>query len=159
MFVKLNICANCLSSLSKPAQVPHLALANNLYRGELPFYFCDLTWVEERVCAVYCLTAHVTCLFQSSDLSQPHIFHGNTCTHDVNVVSTASALPRTPADVNGYLSIVFFGPSKFDLKNLGSMFHVWKGKIWCFLVWLKDHNDDMLPGLTEQVIEDHELNA
>ncbi|KAF8838828.1 hypothetical protein BDN67DRAFT_906716, partial [Paxillus ammoniavirescens] len=170
MSVKLNICADCSSSLSKPARVPRLALANNLYRGELPFYFRDLTWVEEKVCAVYCLTAHVTRLFQSSDPSQPRIFHGNTCTHDMNVVSTASVLPRTPADVNGYLSIVFVGPSKFDPKNLGSMFRVRKEKIWHFLVWLKDHSrlyanirldsdnlllypdDDMLPGLTERVI-------
>lgn len=62
-------------TLSKKS-VPRFALANGLYRGELPIRFHNLTWVEEKICAIYCTTAHVTRLFQSSDPSQPKIFYG-----------------------------------------------------------------------------------
>ncbi|KAG2738320.1 hypothetical protein P692DRAFT_201731408, partial [Suillus brevipes Sb2] len=167
----LNVCAECFTALSKENRVPRFALANNLYRGELPKYFEDLTWVEEKICAIYSTTAHVTRLFQSSDPLQPKVFHGNICAHDMNVVSTASVLPRTPADVNGFLSIVFVGPGKFKPEQMGPMFRVRKDKIWSFLIWLKYHNrlysdiplepdnlkhypiDDMLPGISDRVVE------
>ncbi|KAG1794515.1 uncharacterized protein BJ212DRAFT_1277541, partial [Suillus subaureus] len=167
----MNVCADCFTALSKQDSVPRFALANGLYRGELPTYFKDLTWVEEKICAIYNTTAHVTRLFQLSDPLQPKVFHGNICAHDMNIVSTVSVLPRTPADVNGFLSIVFVGPGKFKPDQMGPMFRVRKDKIWSFLVWLKHHNrlysdillepdnlilypdDDMLPGLSDRVVE------
>ncbi|KAG2340436.1 hypothetical protein BDR05DRAFT_937867 [Suillus weaverae] len=174
--VALRICSQCHSSLSHN-RVPPLALANGLYRGCLPEQFHDLTWLEEKVCAIYCITAHVTCLFQSTDPSQPKVFHGNTCAHDMNVMSTATVLPRTPEDINGFISVVFIGPDKFDPKCMGSLFHVRKQKIWAFLTWLKSHNhlyadlpldsaimdmypeDGLLPGLHSRVVQDHELDT
>ncbi|KAG1886375.1 uncharacterized protein F5891DRAFT_968560, partial [Suillus fuscotomentosus] len=168
-FTTMNMCAECFAALSKK-KVPRLALANGLYRGELPEYFRDLTWVEEKICAIYSTTAHVARLFQSSDPAQPRVFHGNVCAHEMNVVSTASVLPRTPANINGLLSIVFVGPGRFKPDQLGPMFRVCKNKIWAFLVWLKHHNclysdiriereilelyptDDVIPGLSERVI-------
>ncbi|KAI5997196.1 hypothetical protein EDC04DRAFT_2519783, partial [Pisolithus marmoratus] len=165
----LLLCSDCSTELSKE-KIPRLALANGLFRGELPDMFADLTWVEEKICAIYCTTAHVTRLFQSSDPSQPKVFHGNTCAHDMNIVSTASVLPRTPADVTGRLSVIFVGPSKFNPKQLGTIFCVRKSKIWSFLLWLKYHNrlyanipldpnivdlypeDDIIPGFTECVV-------
>ena len=108
--------------------MPHFALANKLYRGRLPKEFCDLTWIEERVCAIYSNTAVITRLYQSSDPSQPTVFHVNTFAHEMNVSSTAAVLPRSPPDVNGLLSVVFIGRSKC------------KSKVWDFLQWLKTHN-------------------
>ena len=95
----------------------------------------------------------------------------------MNVVSTALVLPWTPADVNGFLSIIFVGPGKFKPEQMGPMFRVWKNKIWSFLVWLKHHNhlysdillepgnlklypiDHMLPGLSDGVVENNELDV
>ncbi|KAG2356232.1 hypothetical protein BDR07DRAFT_1453492 [Suillus spraguei] len=122
--------ADCLSMMMCPPcrtfltqnKVPPLALANHL--------FSDMTWIEEKVCAIYPITAHVTCLFQSSDPAQPKVFHGNTCAHDMNIMSTASVLPQSPADINGFSSVIF----------IGTLFHVQKHKIWLFLLWLKTHN-------------------
>ncbi|KAG1780882.1 hypothetical protein EV702DRAFT_1177652 [Suillus placidus] len=128
--ITVRICSECHSSLSN-GKVPPLALANGLFRGYLPNQF---------LCAIYCITAHVTRLFQSSDPSQPMVSHGNTCAHDMNVMSTATVLPRTPADINGFISVVFIGPDKFDPKCMDSLFRVRKGKIWAFLTWLKGHN-------------------
>ncbi|KAG1733091.1 hypothetical protein EDD22DRAFT_788128 [Suillus occidentalis] len=171
----LFICHSCHRALTHQT-LPALALADRLFRGELPDRFCDLTWLEEKVCAIYSITAHVTRLFQSSDPSQPKVFHGNTCAHDMNVMSVAEVLPRSPADINGFLSIVFIGPGPFDPKRMGSLFRVRKHKIWSFLLWLKAHNhmyahikldesimnlypqDGTLPGLQDRVVEDHELN-
>ena len=66
----------------------------------MPEEFRDLTWIEEMVCAKYRNTAHVTRIYGSSDPSQPRVFHGNTCAHEMNVLSTATVLPRTVADMN-----------------------------------------------------------
>lgn len=93
--VKINFCCDCYNTLTNLStnKIPRFTLANHLYHGNLPEYFSDLTWVEEKVCARYCVTSQVMCLFHSNDPLQPHVFHGNTCTHDMNVVSTASVLP------------------------------------------------------------------
>ena len=173
---EVNICGEYCAMLSKK-KIPRFALANGLFRGELPDVFRDLTWVEEKICAIYCSTAHVTRLFQSSDPSQPKVFHGNTCAHAMNVIFTASVLLHTSADVTGLLSVIFVGPGKFDPKQLGTTFHVRKAKIWGFLVWLTIHNrlyanipldwdilelypeNDIIPGLVDLVVEDHELDA
>jgi hypothetical protein len=125
----IRICCECHSALKKK-KLPRLALENRLYRGQLLDEFKDLTWIEEMVCAKYCNTAHITRIYQSSDPSQPKVFHGNTCAHEMNVVSTASVLPRTPADINGMLSIVFIGPGKFKPDNLGPLFKIRKRKVW-----------------------------
>ncbi|KAG0702030.1 hypothetical protein DFH29DRAFT_805531 [Suillus ampliporus] len=136
---RICICNTCMSSLCVH-HIPRLSLANNLYHGQLPSEFSDLTWIEEMVCAIFCATAHVTRLFQSQDSATPHVMYGNTCAHGMNVVSTASVLPRTPADINDALSVVFIGNQNFDPARIYSLFHVRKTKIRCFLAFLKRHN-------------------
>ena len=75
-----------------------------------------------------------------TSLPIPKVFHGNTCTHDMNLVSTVSVLSRTPADINGMLSVVFIGPGKFKPDCPGPMFRIRKRKVWKFLLWLKGNN-------------------
>ena len=170
---KLRICHPCYAYLPR-SSMPRFALANNLYRGHLPEEFCDLTWIEERVCAIYSNTAVVTRLYQSSDPSQPTVFHGNTCAHEMNVSSTATALPRVPSDINDLLSVVFIGSQRFKLEYLGNMYRIRKSKVWRFLQWLKEHNklyakisldrsaielypeDGYLPGIENRVVCDRE---
>ena len=113
--------------------LPKLSLANNLFRGVLPKEFRDITWIEEMVCTIYCNSAHVTRLYQSSDPTQLRVFHGITCAHEMNVISTATVLPRTPSDINDSLSMVFIGPGKFKAGDLGGLFHIHKHKILHFL--------------------------
>ncbi|KAF9782693.1 hypothetical protein BJ322DRAFT_986109, partial [Thelephora terrestris] len=136
---KLSVCNPCFSYLPR-SSMPRFALANKLYRGCLPKEFQDLTWIEERVCAIYTNTAVVTRLYQSSDPSQPRVFHGNTCAHEMNVGSTATVLPRTPSDVNDLLSVVFIGSRKFKPEYLGNMYRIRKLKVWRFLQWLRVNN-------------------
>ena len=87
----LHLCKECASYL-RLNKLPRFALANNFYRGELPEEFKNLTWVEEMACAIYHNTAHISHIYQSTDPSQPHVFHGNTCAHNMNVVLTATSL-------------------------------------------------------------------
>jgi len=72
------------------------------------------------------------------------------------------------------LSVVFIGPGKFKPDCLGLMFCICECKVWCFLLWLKEHNwlygdmaldqsimdlypeDDVLPDLHHGGFEDHE---
>ena len=44
------------------------------------------------------------------------VYHGNTCAHEMNVVSTVSVVPRTIGDINSILTVVFVGQKKFDPK-------------------------------------------
>jgi hypothetical protein len=173
---RLYVCHACHTHLPR-SSMPRFALANKLYRGCLPEEFRDLTWIEERVCAIYSNTAMVTRLYQSSDPSQPTVFHGNTCAHEMNVSSTATVLPLTPSDVNDLLSVVFIGSRKFKPEFLGNMYRIRKSKVWQFLRWLKIHNrlytniildesamnlypeDGYLPGIDDGVIHDHQSDA
>ncbi|KAF6752527.1 hypothetical protein DFP72DRAFT_756558, partial [Ephemerocybe angulata] len=135
----VDVCGPCASSL-RHGTIPKFSLRNNMYRGRLPSDFADLTWIEEMVCSIYRNTAHVTRLFNSASPDQPTVLHGNTCAHEMNVISTVHILLRTPADINGMLSVVFVGPGRFDPSKSGDMFRVRKAKIWRFLMWLKSHN-------------------
>ena len=157
--------------------MPRFALANKLYRGQLPEEFRDLTWIEERVCAIYSNTAVVTRLYQSSDPSQPTVFHGNTCAHEMNVSSTATVLPLAPSSIDDLLSVVFIGSRKFKPEYLGNMYRIRKLKVWRFLKWLREHNqlylnvsldesamdlypeDGYLPGIENVVIHDHQSDT
>jgi hypothetical protein len=129
------------------------------------------------MCVKYSNTAVVTRLYQSSDPSQPAVFHGNTCSHEMNVSSTAAVLPRAPSDVNDLLSVMFIGPSKFKADYLGDMYRIRKTRVLGFLQWLKTHNrlytdisldgrtmdlypdDGYLPGIEETVIHDNRSNG
>jgi hypothetical protein len=173
---QLCVCHPCYTYLPR-SSMPRFALANKLHRGRLPEEFQDLTWIEERVCAIYSNTAVITRLYQSSDPSQPTVFHGNTCAHEMNVRSTASVLPRVPSDVNDLLSVVFIGSQRFKPEYLGNMYRIRKSKVWRFLQWLKEHNrlyteisldrsamelypeDGCLPGIESRVVHDRESDV
>ncbi|THU90070.1 hypothetical protein K435DRAFT_620517, partial [Dendrothele bispora CBS 962.96] len=140
---KAYVCKDCLTPLSK-GRMPPLALANQLYRGELPEELekLNITWAEEMACALYHMTAHVIRLYGSTDESQPRILHGNTCAHELNTVSTARVLPWTPADLNGFISVVFVGPRKLSLSDLQKLnqHYVRKKVVWKLLCFLFNHN-------------------
>ena len=163
-----SICDECQRSLQQ-GKLPKYSLANNLYRGELPEQFRDLTWVEEQVCSLYRCTATVTRLF--NDDKMPNVFYGNTCAHEMNISSTMEVLPRTPADECGLLSVIFIGMSPLKKASLKTAFRVRKAKIWAFLNWLKNNNklyasvklneesmnlypdDGALPGIETRVLQ------
>ncbi|TRM62200.1 hypothetical protein BD626DRAFT_404200, partial [Schizophyllum amplum] len=169
----ISLCSECRNSLLA-GKLPRFALANMLYRGHLPPDLLDITWIEEMVCSLYRTTAHVTRLFQSSDERAPRVFSGNTCAHDMNVISTASIMPRTPSDVNDMLSVIFVGPGRFCMSMLGqhNMFRIRKAKVLALLLHLQQHNrlytsipldhtvlnlypeDGTLPGLDDSILHD-----
>ncbi len=94
----------------------------------------------------------------------------------MNVSSTASVLPRTPADVNGMLSVAFIGNSKYKSACVRQLFKIRKHKVWAFLIWLKQHNhlyndieldsgimeeysDGYLPGVHDRIVDNDILNS
>ncbi len=92
------------------------------------------------VCAVYHCTVQMMHLYGSSDPSQPCLFKGNTCAHNLNIISMATVLPRTPADVNGMLGVVFVGPKCLVKSCLSTIYKIRKEKVWWFLCWLAENN-------------------
>lgn len=174
----VDLCNECKISLQRD-NLPKFSLKNGLYRGQLPDHLRDLTWIEEMVCAIYRTTAHVTRMYENSDGTEqnPLRFFGNTCAHDTNIVSTATVLPRVPADVLGNLSVVFVGPGDVIPEEILKPYQIRKQKVWDFLIWLKAnnglykdlplslenlalyHDDDVLPGLRESVIHDRNSHS
>ncbi|PBK59363.1 hypothetical protein ARMSODRAFT_945727, partial [Armillaria solidipes] len=164
----LTVCDECEGRLES-RKLPKYALRNRMFRGLLPEEFQDLTWVEEMVCAVYRCTVQVSRMYGSSHKHQPRVFKGNTCAHDLNLISTATVLPRRPADVNGLLGIVFVGPKQSIRSCLRTVYKIRKEKVWRFLQWLAKNNplyksiqlsrehlrlygdNDVIPGLEDQV--------
>jgi hypothetical protein len=164
----VSLCAECSSSLSRSV-LPRCTWVNGLFRGELPQVFKDLTWVEEMMCSIYRINAVVTRLFYNANDKDPNVLHGNTCAHAMNVLSTASVLPRTLSDMNNMLTVVFIGPV-LKLDKLKTQFLVRKTKVWDYLNWLRANNDlykdiildkttmdlypedDLLPGIDDRVL-------
>lgn len=171
----LHLCDECIGTLKKN-KIPRLSLANNLYRGRLPDEFNDLTWVEEMMCARYLSTAVIARLDLGHDKYPGRILRGNTCAHEMNTLSTAQVLPRTPDNINGLISVVFLGPILPSERDLEEPFYVRRDKVWRFLQWLKENNElymdlaldpevmklypseGILPGLMNRIIH-HEISA
>ncbi|EJD37178.1 hypothetical protein AURDEDRAFT_47588, partial [Auricularia subglabra TFB-10046 SS5] len=164
-------CSDCDVSL-RNGTIPKFALANGLYRGELPEHLRDLTWVEEQVCALHVGTTNVARLFGSSDPRNPFVFYGNTCAHPQNVLQTMEVLPRTAGDVADNIAVIFVGPGSYRPAVFEKTFRVRRHKVMAFLRWLKCNNklyqnvpidetrfaaypeDGALPGIESRVIHD-----
>ncbi|KAG8834010.1 hypothetical protein FRC20_007552 [Serendipita sp. 405] len=79
--VSLHLCHECDSALNSQ-RVPRFSLRNNLYRGRLPPDLNDLTWIEEKVCALHRVTADVAHLHHTErDESLPFRLVGNICVY------------------------------------------------------------------------------
>jgi hypothetical protein len=173
--ISVTLCNECQSSLNA-ARIPKFSLCNNLVRGDLPPDLQDITWIEEKVCALHRVTADVARLqYAESDDKLPYRLVGNTCAYPVNVPSVARVLPRLPSDINENLTVVFVG-AKFDKKQLPPMFRVRRCVIERFLSFLATNNplyshveisiehlnlypeDDVLPSLSDSVILNHSVD-
>ena len=173
----VNICHECEHNLmpargaSHPPRLPGTSLKNHLYIGDLPEDLQDVTWLEEQVCAIHRSTAFVYRLYHSESPLNPFEAKGNSCAFPQDVISTATVLPRTPADINGALSVVFTGPKPVvSAKTLQKVFRIRKAVVLRLLSWLQSNNalyrdvpidqnhlamypeDDALPGLAERVV-------
>ncbi|KAE9398094.1 hypothetical protein BT96DRAFT_777026, partial [Gymnopus androsaceus JB14] len=171
--VELYLCASCHTALSQ-GKMPRLALNNYMYRGELPEYLRDITWVEEMACSLYRTTAHVARIFgSSSSETDPLQMRGNICAHPMNLFKNATTLPWAPSDLNDLISVVFVGPRKLRPEELRKLtpYVVRKPKIAALLSFLCTHDilyaglppvsenvldlypdDGILPGLGESIV-------
>ncbi|KAL0057234.1 hypothetical protein AAF712_016134, partial [Marasmius tenuissimus] len=172
------ICKDCIGALNRE-KVPKYSLANDLYCGELPEEFRDMTHFEEMVCSIYRMSAQVFRLYKSNNEKNPQYMAGNTCAHDMNIISTADVLPRTPSDIQDMLVVVLVGAQKLDRETLKNMdtFRIRKTKVWRFLSWLSQNNplyrnvkisthhlllypdEGVLPGLSERIVFDHRTDS
>ena len=76
---------------------------------------------SKKCCAIFRTTSHITQLYESTNPQQPFIYHGNSCAHEVNVVSIASVLPGTPGDINSILTVIFISSRKFNHHHMVSL--------------------------------------
>ena len=133
-----NIVYKCLNAYHQGTEWTTSAMCCVCSRRQHDVEICDIVMrADEEIPGYFQFSGMRTYLYQSSVPARPTMFHGNTCAHEVNVVSMAAVLPRAPSDVNGLLSVVFIGPFKFKPEYLRNMYRIWKQNVWSFL---QSHN-------------------
>lgn len=110
----IDMCQLCFGQLQK-RRMPSLALANGLQFGRVPHQLQILTWVEQRLLAVY--NVHIYMLhFRSSqmpasqvpsfiDEPQPH-FRGSVFTVPQDCVKTFHFLPPSPEQLSEIFQVL-----------------------------------------------------
>ena len=139
-------CSECWISL-RSQRLPSLALANDLYLGEIPYELQNLTYVEELMIALCRAKCSIFHLCESkrgsvSSISQT-AFRGHIIIYPQNPSSVASFLPPPIEEITSLICILFVGASKPTLKWLhekAKPLAVRANKVRDALIWLKKHN-------------------
>ena len=132
------ICDNCRKNIRKGI-VPRLALANNLWLGEVPKVLCDLNYVERLLVA---RIRHNCCFIKvaSSGLKK---MTAHVIAFESPLPKVYHILPPPVEDIDDVLAILFTGPSKpteQDLTRLPLL--VRRNHVGKALEWLKLNHVD-----------------
>ena len=132
------VCDNCRKSIRKGI-VLRLALANNLWLGEVPKVLCDLNYVERILVA----RIHHNCCFVKVASSGLKKMTAHVIAFESPLPKVYRILPPPVEDMDDVLAILFTGPSKpteQDLTRLPLL--VRRNHVRKALEWLKLNHVD-----------------
>jgi hypothetical protein len=132
------ICDNCRKNVRKGI-VPRLALANNLWLGEIPKVLCDLNYVERLLVA----RIRHNCCFVKVASSGLKKMTAHVIAFESPLPKVYQILPPPVEDMDDVLAILFTGPSKpteQDLTRLPLL--VRRNHVGKALEWLKLNHVD-----------------
>ncbi|KAJ7584278.1 hypothetical protein C8J56DRAFT_892964 [Mycena floridula] len=160
------VCNPCLADLKKES-LPPLALANDMWIGDVPFALSCLTLPERLLIAHYLPVAYIVKLYLktpnakywSKDGLQSGI-RGNVSTHPLatNGIASLASEARFPANLDVLLStigITFVGLKGYKKSFMQPLMTVRRFRVFDALVWLKTNN----PLYSNIIIDDERLNA
>ncbi|KAF7289083.1 ATP-dependent DNA helicase [Mycena chlorophos] len=145
------ICSHCLDRLQIHER-PSLALANNLWVGEVPFVLSILTLPERLLVALYFPAAYVVKLFPKKaggkKWNKEKInsgMRGNVSTYGMNTkdiadMVTGNLMPRPVGILAAVIAVTFVGAKNMPLLLLPDIFDVRRQRVADALVWLKENN-------------------
>ena len=121
--------------------LPKLSLANNMYLGESPPFFKDLTIIEQSAIS-RCFIQAVIIKISTETLNQTNFaqlkMKGNIITFPQNPDNLLTLLPNIPTAE--YFQIAFVGTQKPCEKRIHKLFRVRRNLIQQTLIWLKKNN-------------------
>ncbi|KAF7318390.1 ATP-dependent DNA helicase [Mycena chlorophos] len=129
------VCGQCLDRL-RCSERPPLALANNMWVGEVPFCLAILTLPERLLVALYFPAAYVVKLFPKKGggkkwdkASVNSGMRGNVSTYRMNTNDVAdmvagNLMPRPVGILSSIIAVTFVGAKKMPLLLLPDIFEV-----------------------------------
>jgi hypothetical protein len=148
---ELHICTECYRDLDSN-KVPPLALANNMWIGEVPECLASLTLVERLLIAKYFPTAYIVKLFPKQagaahwDRTQLYSgLKGCVSTYDLDPklvmpMIDGNILPAPPAVLSTTVAVTFITPSGKEEYSLPKILYARRHRIREALEWLKANN-------------------
>ena len=132
------VCDNCRKNIRKGI-VPRLALANNLWLGEVPKVLRDLNYVEHLLVA----WIHHNCCFLKVASSGLKKMTAHVIAFESPLPKVYHFLPPPVEDMDDVLAILFTGPSKPTEEDLSRLpLLVRKNHVSKALEWLKVNHVD-----------------
>jgi hypothetical protein len=148
---KANLCEDCYLDLDRN-RVPALALANNMWIGQVPDCLASLTLVERLLIAKHFPTAYIVKLYPKQagsshwDSSQLYSgFKGTVSTYplDPSLVQSmvdGNLLPAPPTILSATVAVTFITPTGKHEFALPKALYARRHKIREALQWLKENN-------------------
>ena len=144
------MCLDCTRSLERRL-MPKMALANNLWIGEVPLELQGLTIPEQLLIARHYPRCYIFKLFPrdvDTHVSFDRLYSGmagNASLYDLNTQEVVKMLKgqRMPSLVRTLASVIaitFIGSKKLPADWLKKTFRVRWRVVYDTLVWLRDHN-------------------
>ncbi|KAJ3912479.1 hypothetical protein F5877DRAFT_84764 [Lentinula edodes] len=161
-------CRTCLQHLAaKVPKRPPLALANNLWIGEVPFELRILSLCERILISRFFAAAYIVKLYPKSRGARglpkemlTSAVRGNVSSYFLNTKDIISMidpgyLPPRPAILAATIGVTFIGPNNIPLKFLPAYLHVRRNRVRDGLHWLIAKN----PLYLGQMISENNLSC
>ncbi|KIK54308.1 hypothetical protein GYMLUDRAFT_249635 [Collybiopsis luxurians FD-317 M1] len=143
-------CQQCLASLNhKIPKTPAIALANNMWIGDVPFELQNLTLCERILISRYLATAYIVKLYPKDGTRNENQLYsalrGNVSSYFLNTEKVAAFLdpgylPPNPKILSATIGVTFIGRRKIPLKYLPKYLSVDHRKLLNALKWLIANN-------------------
>ncbi|KAF7315758.1 ATP-dependent DNA helicase [Mycena indigotica] len=155
-----DVCSTCLIALRRCSR-PKLAVANNMWIGNVPFQLEILTLPEQLLIALYFPAAYIMKVYPAkiryrasaskTDGMEPIAINeklrGNVSTFRLptaQIVNMAAGqiVPRPSLILASLIGVTFVGVDRkaLALPSLKTMFRVRRHRVWEALLWLKQNN-------------------
>ena len=136
--VELNICKECHRALVVD-ELPACTLANDLWMGNAPAQFADMTIPEQLLCSIARIRVHMFKLRSIGGEAQ-RAYRGNCIAFPQEVPCFDFLLPCPVVTLAEMLKVVFVGIQRTSREKMVKIFNVRRLKDAGFLMWLKAVN-------------------
>jgi len=156
-----HICDECLTNLRKN-RLPRLALANNMWIGDIPFELAVLTLPERVLIARNFPAAHIVKLFplKKGAPSTNCALRGNVSTYRLDMDEIAdmvqgNIMPNPSQILASTIGVTIIGPKNVRERSMPGFLWVRRSRIRNALCWLQSNN----PLYVDIIISEERLDA